>query len=84
MASRMARSVRATISSESGSRRSKPNSSMNSSRRSPPTAPPAIWAWKSPMTSSGTRTLARIMVSSARLILPPSYSFMIGMKSPSS
>jgi hypothetical protein len=72
MASRMARSVRVTISSASGSSRSRPNSSMNSVSRSPPTAPPAIWAWKSPMTRSGTRTFARIMASRGRLSLPPS------------
>ncbi len=84
MASRMARSVRSMISSARGSRRSKPNSSMNSMRRSAPTAPPAIWAWKSPITRSGTRVFARMSASRARLSCPPSYSFMIGMKSPSS
>ncbi len=69
---RMARSVREMISSASGSSRSRPNSSMNSSRRSPPTVPPATCAWKSPITRSGTRVLARMIAASDSLSRPPS------------
>ena len=72
------------ISSASGSIESRANSSTSTVRLRAPTSLQADCAYRSPTVSSGVRTFARTTVRRSSFAAPPSKSFMIGMRRPSS